>query len=162
MNTSDQNVFPLDTAFKRRWDMERVEGDIDACEFKDYYIPYTEITWQNFQEEVNKKISECSLNGLITEDKQLGPWFASKDMFVKEENQGDKKRLKKFVYNIMDYIYNDVCKFEKEGWFTGEVSFAEICRSILKYPDDQNIDKDLCLAFLKKYTDNKESNDDQS
>ena len=162
MNTSDQNVFPLDTAFKRRWDMERVEGDIDACEFKDYYIPYTEITWQNFQEEVNKKISECSLNGLITEDKQLGPWFASKDMFVKEEKQGDKKRLEKFVYNIMDYIYNDVCKFEKEGWFAGEVSFSDICKSILKYPDsdEQNIDKDLCLTFLKKYTDNKDSSND--
>lgn len=162
MNTSDQNVFPLDTAFKRRWDMERVEGDINDCEFKDYYIPYTEITWQNFQEEVNKKISESSLNGLITEDKQLGPWFANKDMFVKEEKQSSREKLEKFVYNVMDYIYNDVCKFEKEGWFTGEVSFAEICRSILKYPDDQNIDKDLCLAFLKKYTDNKESNDDQS
>lgn len=162
MNTSDQNVFPLDTAFKRRWDMERVKGDINACEFKDYYIPYTSIKWCEFQEQVNKQITISASNGLITEDKQLGPWFASKDMFVKEKNQGDKKKLEKFVYNVMDYIYNDVCKFEKEGWFIGNVSFAEICRSILKYPDDQNIDKDLCLAFLKKYTDNKESNDDQS
>lgn len=162
MNTSDQNVFPLDTAFKRRWDMERVEGDINDCEFKDYYIPYTEITWQNFQEEVNKKISESSLNGLITEDKQLGPWFANKDMFVKEEKQSSREKLEKFVYNVMDYIYNDVCKFEKEGWFTGEVSFSDICKSILKYPDsdEQNIDKDLCLTFLKKYTDNKDSSND--
>lgn len=160
MNTSDQNVFPLDTAFKRRWDMERVEGNINDCEFKDYYIPYTEITWQNFQEEVNKKISESSLNGLITEDKQLGPWFANKDMFVKEEKQSSREKLEKFVYNVMDYIYNDVCKFEKEGWFTEEVSFAEICKSILKYPDDQNIDKDLCLTFLKKYADSKDSSND--
>ena len=162
MNTSDQNVFPLDTAFKRRWDMERVKGDINACEFKDYYIPYTSIKWCEFQEQVNKQITISASNGLITEDKQLGPWFASKDMFVKEKNQGDKKKLEKFVYNVMDYIYNDVCKFEKEGWFTGNVSFADICNSILEHPDKENVSENLCLAFLKKYTDNKESNDDQS
>lgn len=162
MNTSDQNVFPLDTAFKRRWDMERVKGDINACEFKDYYIPYTSIKWCEFQEQVNKQITISASNGLITEDKQLGPWFASKDMFVKEKNQGDKKKLEKFVYNVMDYIYNDVCKFEKEGWFIGNVSFADICNSILEHPDKENVSENLCLAFLKKYTDNKESNDDQS
>lgn len=109
MNTSDQNVFPLDTAFKRRWDMERVKGDINACEFKDYYIPYTSIKWCEFQEQVNKQITISASNGLITEDKQLGPWFASKDMFVKEKIKEIKRNLKNlcimsWIISIMMYV----------------------------------------------------------
>lgn len=162
MNTSDQNVFPLDTAFKRRWDLEKVEGKMEDCDFKDYLIPFTNYTWQQFQTAINQKISESSSNGLITTDKQLGPWFAKKDMFTKNGEQSSKENLKKFLYNVMDYIYNDVCKFEKDGWFEENITFDKICDTILKYPDTSEEDKNLCLTFLKDYIGNRDSNDDNS
>ena len=154
MNTSDQNVFPLDTAFKRRWQMERVIGDMNQCEFAKYFIPYTNITWETFVDKVNKHIKECSVNGLVTEDKQLGPWFARREMFIDRGCEKDnKKALREFVYNVMDYIYNDVCKFEKDGWFKDGVSYDDICKTIMKYTINDEIStfvqNDLCILFIK-------------
>lgn len=159
MNTSDQNIFPLDTAFKRRWKLERVEGNIEECSFKDSYIPYTSITWRLFREQVNKKISESALNGTITEDKKLGPWFATEDMFVTEKEIEElplsiqTDRLLLFLYTVMDYLYNDVCKFDKDDWFDDNKSFDDICKDIESYKNDNGFEKRasryLDLLFLK-------------
>ncbi|MDY5774046.1 MAG: AAA family ATPase, partial [Bacteroidaceae bacterium] len=45
MNTSDQNVSTLDTAFKRRWTMRMIKNDIDACEYAGHQIRPWGITW---------------------------------------------------------------------------------------------------------------------
>lgn len=141
MNTSDQNVFPLDTAFKRRWDRERVEASMNDCEFANMFIPFTDLTWKVFVKGINDKIARDSNDGTILEDKKLGPFFAKKDMFIEESNKyiksnnvslEDKKKynrnLNKFIYNVIDYLYNDVCKFDHEYLFEPNVSFDDICK----------------------------------
>ena len=136
MNTSDQNVFPLDTAFKRRWDRERVVGDWNKCTFKDKFIPFTDITWEKFADDVNQQILNDE-EGIISEDKQMGPFFATVDMFVDqaycENNEDNKKALDKFINNVIDYLFNDVSKFNHEIIFDKDLkSFDALDKQINK------------------------------
>lgn len=63
MNSADQGVFPMDTAFKRRWDFEYV----DINEGKDKVNK----DWNNLREKINRLLVAAGVN----EDKCLGPWF---------------------------------------------------------------------------------------
>lgn len=115
MNTSDQNVFPLDTAFKRRWDRERVVpnwNDEKIQDFVERYVPFTDIKWRKFAGIVNKALSEESKDGMILEDKQLGPFYVGKDVLTEKPGEQDETKLYGFVNNVVDYLYNDVTKFE--------------------------------------------------
>lgn len=141
MNTSDQNVFPLDTAFKRRWDRERVVvdwADVDN-EFKSMYIPFTDHTWEEFASKVNEKMVSQGDDGMVLEDKQLGPYFINKDMLVVEtqrleSTQENKDRLRKFVNNVIDYLYTDVTKFDHTLLFENNpTNYDDIYDAIIKY-----------------------------
>lgn len=114
MNTSDQNVFPLDTAFKRRWDREKVMTDWNKVDdIKNLYIPYTDVTWEKFATTINDKMLEDNEDSdvSVSEDKQMGAYFVKENMLSKEKNTGDKDSLRAFISNVMDYLYNDVTKF---------------------------------------------------
>lgn len=114
MNTSDQNVFPLDTAFKRRWDREKVMTDWNEVDdIKNLYIPYTDVTWEKFATTINNKMLEDNGESdvSVSEDKQMGAYFVKENMLSKEKNAGDKDSLRAFISNVMDYLYNDVTKF---------------------------------------------------
>lgn len=115
MNTSDQNVFPLDTAFKRRWDREKVVTEWSKVgDIKKMYIPCSSITWEQFATTINNKILQESQSGdvAISEDKQMGPYFIHENMLSKVENTGTNDDLIAFVSNVLDYLYNDVTKFD--------------------------------------------------
>ncbi len=101
MNTSDQNVFKLDTAFKRRWEFERLtnkdtEGDIK--DFTVFTINGTDVKWKEFIKEVNAVISS---DDDISGDRQIGNFFY-------EGSDGD---LKRFANKVLEYLYNDVFKY---------------------------------------------------
>lgn len=115
MNTSDQNVFPLDTAFKRRWDREKVVTEWSKVgDIKKMYIPCSSITWEQFATTINNKMLQESQSGDVTisEDKQMGPYFIHENMLSKVENTGTNDDLIAFVSNVLDYLYNDVTKFD--------------------------------------------------
>ena len=67
MNTSDQNVFTLDTAFKRRWDFEEVTNDFtdENHPYGVVYIPKTNVTWTKFYERINREIIENQIQILV-------------------------------------------------------------------------------------------------
>lgn len=114
MNTSDQNVFPLDTAFKRRWDREKVMTDWNKVgDIKNLYVPYTDITWEKFATTINDRMLDDNEDSdvSVSEDKQMGAYFVKENMLSKEKNTGDKDSLRAFISNVMDYLYNDVTKF---------------------------------------------------
>lgn len=77
MNTSDQNVFTLDTAFQRRWDMRLIENDFTNVDSKlaDAEILDTTVTWKNFCVEINKIVIGNSVRMTSAEDKRLGAYF---------------------------------------------------------------------------------------
>lgn len=111
MNTADQNVFTLDTAFKRRWNMESIRNDIVGCEHANTPVCDTAVTWVQFATEINDFIIEDSEGNLSSEDNRLGAWF------VKE---GDLHNAKGFAEKVLMYLWNDAFKFSRDKVFKSE------------------------------------------
>ena len=104
MNTSDQSLFPMDSAFKRRWAMEYVPINLDGknsdgtdSDAKNYTftVKGVEYSWLNFLKKVNPLIRKAT----DSEDKQMGEFFIKEN--ISEED---------FKNKVMFYIWNDVCK----------------------------------------------------
>lgn len=124
MNTSDQNVFPLDTAFKRRWNREKVTSDWgEENKIKGLYIPYTSVTWETFVKTINKEMIDKSAkeDAPISEDKQMGAYFADKSMLSKNPNDKDGDKIDSFANNVLDYLFNDVTKFNHKILFEEQI-----------------------------------------
>lgn len=117
MNTSDQSLFPIDSAFKRRWDWE-----YEPIKYKntDWVIDINgeKFSWVSFQRIVNSRI----LASTNSEDKMLG------DFFVNPHDKTITDKL--FLNKVLFYLWNDVCKDgEGEIFKTSEdkeVSFSEL------------------------------------
>lgn len=123
MNTSDQNVFTLDTAFKRRWQFEKIRNIFkDDHKYKGYYIPgMNKITWENLATSINEFIVNSS-NELSSEDKQLGVYFIEKDTLCKTLDEcKDEDKIKKFAYKLFEYLWDDVAKFSRTDWFGADI-----------------------------------------
>ena len=109
MNTCDQNVFTLDTAFKRRWRMSRIPND-----FKNVPItwgikfPNGTISWKDFAEAVNDAILNNCNDGTEAEDKQLGAFFVQAD---------DCTDAERFAQKVLMYLWDDVAKYDKAQLF---------------------------------------------
>ena len=97
MNTSDQSLFPIDSAFKRRWDWE-----YEPIKYKntDWVIDIEGLRyrWSDFQKEVNTRI----LKDTGSEDKMLGDYFVNPSAKVISYDL--------FRNKILFYLWNDVCK----------------------------------------------------
>ena len=109
MNTSDQSLFPMDSAFKRRFDWEYVPISFEGKDAAKYQIDIdgSQYSWQKFVEIVNEKI----LTLTESEDKQLGEFFIKPD-------SGDIISKDRFLGKVMFYLWNEVCKDEhKNGSF---------------------------------------------
>lgn len=100
MNTSDQSLYPMDSAFKRRWVWKYIPIDYSAV--KDVYIRLSEgnYSWECFLREVNSRITNITQS----EDKQLGQYFIPVDKgFITENEFRDK---------VLFYLWNDIYKDE--------------------------------------------------
>ena len=77
MNTSDQNVFTLDTAFQRRWEMRLIENNFEHVDKKlaNAQILDTGVTWRTFCTEINDIIVGNNARMTSSEDKRLGAYF---------------------------------------------------------------------------------------
>ncbi|WP_120840154.1 McrB family protein [Helicobacter pylori] len=106
MNTSDQNVFTLDTAFQRRFSMQLIENSFDNVDpdFKNMKISGTDITWEKFCTTINEKIAQSNEGLNSMEDKRLGVYFVNGDDLESKEN---------FVHKVIKYLWDDVFKFDR-------------------------------------------------
>ena len=102
MNTSDQSLFPIDSAFKRRWDWEYVAIDYAEPKSSAFTITIgnTSFRWVDFIKVVNQRIYDVTQS----EDKQMGNFFIKSSV-----NQ------KQFCSKVMFYLWNEVLKDEVEN-----------------------------------------------
>lgn len=116
MNTSDQSLFPMDSAFKRRWDWVYIPTTPPADKernmtlhigenYKDFdgktiAVGDYEYKWTKFLKAINKRISAVT----HSDDKQLGFWF------VKTDEEHDEISVSTFVSKVIFYLWNDVFK----------------------------------------------------
>lgn len=91
MNTSDQNVFTLDTAFQRRWEMRLIENNFDNVDKKFASEPIldTGISWEVFCTEINNIIVGNNVRMSSAEDKRLGAYFVHLRDLQKDKRMGD-------------------------------------------------------------------------
>lgn len=114
MNTSDQNVFALDTAFQRRWQMRMLKNDFDKASFADELILDTKITWRSFAETINSLIAETANQTLSNEDKRLGAFFVSSRV-LSASSSGHE-----FAESVLKYLWDDAFKFRRSAVFDTE------------------------------------------
>lgn len=91
MNTSDQNVFTLDTAFQRRWEMRLIENNFEHVDRRlaDAKILDTGITWEVFCTQINKIIVGNNARMTSAEDKRLGAYFVHLRDLAYNPSMGD-------------------------------------------------------------------------
>lgn len=130
MNTSDQSVFPFDTAFTRRWDMLLVENSFEHVDpaFADHVILDTEVTWRVFCEVINAIILEKNTGLTSFEDKRLGTYFVHMRDIVYDDRVDEawrsgsermqaKRNNRRFPEKVLKYLWDDVFQFSREDVF---------------------------------------------
>lgn len=125
MNSADQGVFPMDTAFKRRWNFEYLGIDENEEKIKGIgkiMLAGTDepIEWNRLRKAINAKMSSSDFK--INEDKLMGPFFLSKKVVASDENRMiiDKDEfIKAFKSKVIMYLYEDAVKQGKHRFFEG-------------------------------------------
>ena len=138
MNTSDQSLFPIDSAFKRRWEWEYVpirneaKGWVIAADGQEW-------DWWEFLNAVNEKIGSITDSG----DKKLGYFFV-------KPADGHTITAKTFVGKVLFYLWNDV--FKDYGFSDDEFQTEE--GKEMKYPmfyeaeGGEDVNERLIARFL--------------
>ena len=106
MNTSDQSLFPMDSAFKRRWDWEYVpiKFDENSSAINIVFDDETQYSWQSFVEKVNQDIQDLTKS----EDKKIGVYFVS-------PANGKEISMEQFKNKVMFYLWSEIFKDEHES-----------------------------------------------
>ena len=131
MNTSDQSLFPIDSAFKRRWDWEYEPIKYMNTDWG-IEVGGNMYSWTSFQKEVNNRIFDAT----NSEDKMLG------DFFVKPNNNVISE--KQFINKVLFYLWNDVCK---DG--DGDIFKTEENRDV-KFSDLYDTNASVTLKSMMK------------
>ena len=140
MNTCDQNVFTLDTAFKRRWRMCRIKNDKTL--FPEWPIFKGDIfTWRNFANAVNDAILKNCSDGTEAEDKQLGAFFVKED---------DVKNVQRFAEKVLLYLWDDVAKYDQSQLFDKN-KYRTLDEVIDAFVKGENVFSPNCAELQKLY-----------
>ena len=168
MNTSDQSLFPIDSAFKRRWDWKYIkikEGKDENGNKLDWKVDVkmdeegTLLPWWDFIKKINEIIASMTSSA----DKQLGYFFCcAKDGVIDEET---------FVSKVIFYLWNDVFKdygFEDASLFryTTKNEDGKDMEKDLTFPDfyeeeGEKVDTERLTDFVKKVMSWKKTNAEQ-
>lgn len=138
MNSADQGVFPMDTAFKRRWNFEylginenqnKIKGRVSVGRTKTQ-----EIEWNVLRRAINEKLAK---EYKVNEDKLMGPFFISKHV-LKTVNEEDDTIMdaahfiEVFKSKVIMYLYEDAAKQHKHKLFSGcddTTKYSAVCDS---------------------------------
>lgn len=135
MNTSDQNVFTLDTAFQRRWNMRLIENTFEnvRASLADAVILDTEVTWKIFCTTINKIVVGNKARMASAEDKRLGVYFIHESDLKYDERANSAD-------NDLRGEYNALLRAERDGSLTSEqktrlYEIREALKKVRKFPE---------------------------
>lgn len=137
MNSADQGVFPMDTAFKRRWNFEYLginENEEKIKGIGKIMLPGCDepIEWNTLRKAINDKMSSSDFK--INEDKLMGPFFLSKKVIASNENGmiiDTDRFIDAFKSKVIMYLYEDAVKQGKHRFFEGcdSSKYSSVCEA---------------------------------
>ena len=129
MNSADQGVYPMDTAFKRRWNFTYlgINDNEEGILGKEISLGSGEyerkVIWNELRKAINiELLEECKVN----EDKLLGPYFVAKNCLDVNE-----KFVEVFKNKIIMYLFDDAAKHKRSVIFSSSETnniYSEICK----------------------------------
>ena len=137
MNSADQGVFPMDTAFKRRWEFEYIGINDGEGKVKDWIVKPSEddttfddkaYTWikgeneNNKWNDIRKFINRLLTISKVNEDKLMGPFF------VKAEDRGTEKVVseQQFESKVLMYLWEDAARMCRVKLFKEVNTYSEL------------------------------------
>ena len=138
MNSADQGVFPMDTAFKRRWDFEYLDIDDGQEKIENIKIngrlPNSWKTFKNNKDswnEIRIAINNELLHLGINEDKLMGPFFAFNEYIDQDKELTFDEFKRIFMNKVLMYLIEDAAKLRKNKLFEGveeNSTYSQICK----------------------------------
>lgn len=142
MNTSDQSLFPIDSAFKRRWDWQYMPINYSNNNWKINLTGNASVGWVQLQQKLNELIYDAT----ESEDKMLGDWFIK----ANDNNEISEETL---VGKIIFYLWNDVARVDAGKLFDFELErHGRKCKVTFSdfYNNDGTINSDVVKKWLKQ------------
>ena len=141
MNSSDQAVFPLDTAFKRRWVFEYLPIDFTNCAIGKIPIHHADllnVEWKTLAQTINTILVQLK----VVEDKLIGPWF------IKHSDLVEGQARQTFIGKICSYLWDDALKYKnKDAIFRSDIhGYGELYQ---RYSDKKPIFSDKFMEMLQ-------------
>lgn len=143
MNSADQGVFPMDTAFKRRWDFTYLGINDSETRIRGKYVRLgangtQRVEWNSLRKAINSFLSREKIN----EDKQLGPYFISKKIVEPEDgDEIDRDRfISTFKNKVIMYLFEDAAKQKRPQLFSGCGERSNLYSAICAEFDERGIE----------------------
>lgn len=165
MNSADQGVFPLDTAFKRRWGYLYMSVDTNRKGTKEepkrnIKIPYmgkiTDVDWDAFRNAINAAIQAA---GCIEEDRLIGTWyfndndFAANDKLFEKDVNERYSMINPLCDKLFAYLRNDVFRNNPESFFNKDYSTMGKIREAIINGESLGLDKIIKNFSIKPSDD---------
>lgn len=135
MNSADQGVFPMDTAFKRRWDFTYIGIDDSETGIvgKKVILGQGEylrvVEWNALRKAINSELLTYKVN----EDKLMGPYFISKKNLPEGDIIDPEMFTRIFKNKVLMYLFDDAAKQKRPSLFAGckdesKNLYSQICK----------------------------------
>jgi len=140
MNTSDQNVFTLDTAFQRRWNTVHIKNDVLNSTISGEMIEGTNIDWGTFASQVNKMVLQSSEEIAGAEDKRLGAYFVSKE----------ELEATRFSEKVLKYLWDDAFKMDHDVIFKDGLNSLDAVLETYQQSETDKLEAVLRQSFYRE------------
>jgi len=163
MNSADQGVFPMDTAFKRRWDFTYlgIDDSEEGISGKKVILGQGEyrrvVEWNALRKAINNELLTYKVN----EDKLMGPYFISKKNLPEGDAIDPAVFTRVFKNKVIMYLFDDAAKQKRLSLFGGcdersKSQYSKICREF----DTKGV-YIFCEAISSQFIDNVPEDDDE-
>ncbi|MEF2097312.1 AAA family ATPase [Bacillus sp. CFBP9009] len=133
MNSADQGVYVLDSAFKRRWKFKYMPIRENGFVHENSLVNYAGETfkWRLILTTINQKLKKIGIN----EDRLIGPYFISPEEIVDSSNVSSK---------LLIYLWDDVLRYKRHEFFDATIStYSELVTGFNTGADVMNIKAEI-------------------